>query len=68
MGILVSNNKNPDLLADVVSIDEGHEVVGEGHGVADNERRVLDRRVFRVMTKKFYEVVLTNERPIRGQY
>ena len=45
MGILVSNNKNPDLLADVVSIDEGHEVVGEGHGVADNEK------IFRVMTK-----------------
>ena len=38
--ILVSNNKNPDLLADVVSIDEGHKVVGEGHGVADNEKRV----------------------------
>ena len=40
VGILVSSNKNPDLLADVVSIDEGHEVVGEGHGVADNEKRV----------------------------
>ena len=36
VGILV----NIDLLADVVGVDEGDEVVGEGHRVA--ERQVLD--------------------------
>ena len=63
---MVSSKNNHDLLADVVSIDEGHKVVGEGHGVADRERRVLidhilnrGRRIFKVMT---------NERPIRGWY
>ena len=54
MGILVSNNKNPDLLANVVSIDEGHEVVGEGHGIADNEKRDYnDRRVARFIVEIF---------------